>query len=250
MPKTGSTAYISEVVRYVPLRRRLIRVFLVLFAVALVFGAYYFGGSNGRDWRNTLEQKNTQQFARIVELEKTISNLRRRQSALALEVELGLKSTEKLRQDLIALEMERSDLEEQIAFYRGLMDPKMNGELSFRNVKVKPGLLPNEFIVSGVVQQLTLNHALVKGKMDIVVTGIQKQTGKSGNKIDVVKELAGKDVSDDFTTSLRFKYFQNFVFNVKFPSQFSAKTLSLKVETTGKDSVNVDSVFEWNELVN
>jgi len=247
MPNSGSPQYKTEIVHFVPWRRYLFRgaglsILLVVFVLI-----YHAGGKSGEAWRDSLQQKNIEQRAQLVQLEKKYTTLRRQHSASALEVELGTRANEALRKDLVEAERALADLEEQIAFYKGLMDPTMDDEVNFRSVQLAQGLLPEDLIITGVVQQLTLNHKLVKGSLEIWIEGVQSRIDDKGDQVDVVRKLNIQELGVDKSVGLRFKYFQNFSFNVKLPSNFVAKTLYLKAETDKNKSF--ESELVWADLL-
>lgn len=248
MPNKGSPQYKTEIIHFVPWRRFLSRGgFLTILLLAMV-AAYYLGGLHSAAWRVQLEKKNSEQKNAISQLQKKYDILKRQQSAAALEVELGVRANEALRKDLVEADRIRSDLEEQIVFYKGLMDPSMDGAISFRRVEVTGGSLVSDLLISGVIQQLTLNHQLIKGNLQIAIEGIQTRIDDEGRQVDVVRRLNLQELGVDNTIPLRFKYFQNFSLNVKLPSNFSAKTLYL-IANTGKNE-KFESELAWAEIIN
>ena len=244
MSQPGSQPYKSEVVRYVPgLRYASWGVFALLLAGSIVL-AYWLGGLHSEQWRETLEATNVQQKETIAKLEREYALTSRQLTTHELNVELGRRASEELRQTIVHLEQENADLEEQIAFYKGLMDPEMNGNISFRGVEVRAGAAEGEYDVSAVVQQLSLNNALVKGTLRWRLAGVQYDDKGTG----VDSELAGGDFASGGTLKLRFKYFQNISDSVVVPRGFVPKTLYIDVKMSGNESVEVNAQFSWDSL--
>lgn len=245
MVQKGTPQYKSEVVRYVPLRRYFgWGVSATLVVIAVIF-AYWLGGLSGNEWRKSLEQTNALQKDKLAKLEYDYAMVRRQLTSHELSVELGRRSSEELRKSMVALEQTNADLEEQIAFYKGLMDPSMNGNISFRGVEVRQGAQENEFSLTGVVQQLSLNHSLVRGTLRWRLSGDQKSAEGSG----VERSLSGVAFGSGGAIKLRFKYFQNVADSVVLPEGFTPRVLHIDVETTGKDSVDATEEFAWESLI-
>ena len=245
MSQQGTPHYKSEVVRYVPWRRYFgwgVSAFLVFLVVLL---AYYGGGLSGKKWRDSLEQTNIAQREKIERLEHDLAMVKRQLTSHELSVELGRRSSEELRQAMVALDQTNADLEEQIAFYKGLMDPTMNGNISFRGVEVRPGVAEAEFGISAVVQQLSLNHSLIKGTLRWRLDGVETKLDGS------VREMAltGQAFASGGAIKLRFKYFQNASDTVVLPESFTPVTLHLAVVTSGKNSVEANAEYAWSSII-
>lgn len=244
MSQPGSQPYKSEVVRYVPgLRYASWGVLSLLLAGAVIL-AYWLGGLHSEQWQDTLEKTNVQQKETIAKLEREFALASRQLTTHELNVELGRRASEELRQTIVHLEQDNADLEEQIAFYKGLMDPEMNGNISFRGVEVQAGTAEGEYAISAVVQQLALNHALVKGALHWRLAGVQYDGEGKG----VDSELAGGDFASGGTLKLRFKYFQNISDSVVVPRGFVPKTLYIDIKMSGNESVDVNTQFSWDSL--
>ncbi len=244
MSQHGTPHYKSEVVRYVPWRRYFgwgVSSFLVLLVVIL---AYYGGGFSGKKWRESLEQTNVAQRAKIERLEHDLAMAKRQLTSHELSVELGRRSSEELRQAMVTLEQINADLEEQIAFYKGLMDPTINGNISFRGVQVRPGIGAGEYGISAVVQQLSLNHSLIKGSLRWRLEGVETQPDGSVSE----RVLTGKAFASGGAIKLRFKYFQNAADTVMLPEGFAPVTLHLAVVTSGKNSVEANGEYAWSSI--
>ncbi len=245
MSQHGTPHYKSEVVRYVPWRRYFgwgVSASLVLLVVLL---AYFGGGLSGKKWRDSLEQTNVAQREKIERLEHDLAMVRRQLTSHELSVELGRRSSEELRQAMVALEQTNADLEEQIAFYKGLMDPTMNGNISFRGVEVRPGVGEGEYSVSAVVQQLSLNHSLIKGTLRWRLEGVQAKPDGSVSEM----ALTGNTFASGGAIKLRFKYFQNAADTVVLPEGFTPVMLHLSVVTSGKNSVEANGEYAWASII-
>jgi hypothetical protein len=245
MSQPGSRQYKSQVVRYEPKLRYASWGGFALLLLAAIVVAYWLGGLSSEKWRDTLEIVNAQQKATIAKLERDVALTSRQLTTHELNVELGRRASEALRQTLVGLQQENADLQEQITFYKGLMDPDMNGNISFRGVKVLAGPAEGEFVVSAVVQQLSLNHTVVKGTLRWRLAGeLYDDEGKNSEV-----ELTGGDFASGGVLKLRFKYFQNITDSIVLPRGFVPKTLYIDVKVSGKESVEVNSQLSWDSLI-
>lgn len=245
MSQHRSSHYRSEVVRYVPWRRYFgwgMSGFLVLLVVLL---SYYLGGVSGRQWRTSLEKTNIDQREKIEALEHELSMIKRQLTSHELSVELGRRASEELRQSIVALQQINADLEEQITFYKGLMDPSMNGNVSFRGVEVQEGLNAGEFAISAIVQQLSLNHSVVKGTLHWRLAGME--TSDDGSIRE--RDLEGAFFGSGGAIKLRFKYFQNVADTVTLPEGFTPKVLHLSVAVSGNKNVEAVGEYPWASLI-
>ncbi|MFL0810573.1 MAG: hypothetical protein K6L76_09175 [Agarilytica sp.] len=172
-------------------------------------------------------------LSRVTELEQKVANF-------DLGAEVDRKANEEIRQEVIALKEEIAKLEEDNTFYRGLMAPTKNKQgLTFGTVELSQTDKPRVINFRVVMQQLAVNHNLLKGALQFTIVGRQDGVDTSYT----LRQLS-KQISKDKVT-LRFKYFQTIEGELTLPAGFEPLAIELVANSTGKNAVTVEKRFGW-----
>lgn len=236
----GTKQHRVRVIEDRPLLRWAIILACIAVAALAVYLSYYRGHSVGMTEQaraeKEIESLNSQlgvSQERVVELEQKVANFN-------MGAEVDRKANEEIRQEVIALKAEISKLEEDNTFYRGLMAPTKNKRgLTFGAIELSQTDKPGVINYKVVMQQLAVNHNLLKGTLEFKIVG--RQDGI--DNIYTLRQLS-KQVSKDKIT-LRFKYFQTIEGELKLPAGFEPLAIELVANSTGKNAVTVEKRFGW-----
>ncbi|WP_188149911.1 DUF6776 family protein [Teredinibacter waterburyi] len=229
-----------KVVENRPWQRMLFILVLLLTAAAGVRGAYFKGLLDGKAGQAQtsadlarLEQELATSRVSVEELQQQLANIN-------LGAEVDRQSAESVRQEVIQLKDQLSQLEEENSFYRNLMAPTDNKRgLNFGAVEIVETDKTRAFGYKVVLQQLATNHELLTGTLTFNIIGRL-------NGFDATFSL--NQLSDSVSEKairLRFKYFQTVQGVLSLPEGFEPERIELVAKSTGKTPVTVEKRFGW-----
>jgi len=212
-----------------------------VFALFVVAGSgYLLGGYWGS---NVQAQAIAERDSLRLQLQSKITEvegLSQKVANLTLATEVDKVAGEDVRVEIVQLKSEISALQEDISFYRGLMEPTDNKRgLTIGSVDVISTSSPRQYDFKVVVQQLTTNHQLLKGTLEINIIG------REGS---IYRNIPLKDLSlqvDKDEVRLGFKYFQNIEGRLELPLGFEPERIEVIARSTGRDAVEVEKNFGW-----
>lgn len=232
--------YPLKVVVHRPYARLIFGVFLAAMFAGAIVASYLLGHKHRlRDDASSLKElvalRNELgvEQARAAELEQKLANIH-------LGAEVDRKASEDVRSEVVELKAKLTKVAEQNSFYRNLMAPADNKRgLTFGAVEIIDTQRPRDYAYKIVVQQLAINHQVLKGTLKFSVVG---------RKNDREVRFALRDISDQVdaeSIKLRFKYFQTIEGRLKLPEGFEPKRIELVARSTGKKAMTVEKRFGW-----
>lgn len=236
----GSKQHRLIVVPYRP-QFRIVLIASVVVALCVVAGVSYvvgdYRGSNlqvsAAAERDSLRLKLESKTLEAEQLSQQVANL-------TLATEVDQVAGEDVRSEVIQLKSEIAALQEDISFYRGLMEPTDNKHgLTIGSVDVISTAVPRQYDFKVVVQQLTTNHQVLQGTLEFNVIG---REGPIYRNI-ALKDLTSQVDSDEIR--LGFKYFQNIEGRLEIPIGFEPERIEVIARSSGRDAVQVEKKFGW-----
>lgn len=143
--------------------------------------------------------------------------------------------------ELVALQKKISDQQEDIEFYRGIVNEKDATGLRIQDFEISRGLRADEFSVRIVLAQAFRIDRKVSGSVDVVVEGLQRGEPARIDYSDLVTK--GNNGSEPLKYS--FRYFQELKAPVKLPADFVPERVHVIVRPAGKTSKTVEDFFVW-----
>ncbi|MEX1032498.1 MAG: DUF6776 family protein [Cellvibrionaceae bacterium] len=219
---TGSKPTRLMVVPYRPYYRILVGVGALITLVSVAAGSYWLGNYHGVSLQEDAVTERDQLRRDLREKTAEAQSLSQRVANLQLASEVDRASNEDVRGQVIELKDQIASLEEDIAFYRGLMAPTEERRgLTIGSVDVISTGVPRRYDFKVVMQQLATNHQVLNGSLRIEVVG------REG---DLVRSVPLKDLSpqvDEADIRLRFKYFQNIQGQIELPVGFEPERIEI-----------------------
>jgi len=234
----GSEQYRSVVVPYRPRRRLFLIMLFLAVASSLVVGSYYYGYREAQanyreamqEWTQLHELAN-QQSEQLQQLNQQVANKQ-------LGSSVDQHAMEQLRQQIVTMNEQITSLQESNNFYRQLMDqPEKNKGLAIGSFKVKALDQARHFQYELVIQQLTTEHRVSVGKVNITVSGNLGEELRTYS----ITELSDKPAKADIPLKLRF--YQTITGSVVLPEGFVAKHVDVSAEKNGSPAVTAG--FDW-----
>jgi hypothetical protein len=230
-----------EVRRYRPSARRRLLLLLLLGLVVALGVSFQFGYRlGGEHYQETLRQLNEwrqqaeSQQIRADTLEQQLANLER---GAAVDRQV----IEEVRSALRDARRQGAALQEEITFYKGLMDPG-NGVrgLDLRSFELQEGDDAQSFDFKLVVQQVTTQHQLISGYATVTLLG-QDSAGR--------REISLHELSEEVEEAkipLRFRYFQAVEGSLSLPSDFEPHQVRLLARSSGRKGQTVEKLVDWS----
>lgn len=236
----GSKQEHLVVVSYDPWTRFFKRLFVLILIAALGGAGYLYG-------RFEAAQIQSQAIAERDQLKDELQMARDEMSSYSQRVimlekggEVDRRSTEGLRQNLVDLRTQIATLQEEVAFYKGIMAPSTTKQdLRIQKVDIEPTLEQRRYRYKVVVTQVGTNQRFVSGLAAVNITGVL-----DGKQVVYGLRDVSEDVQD-YGIKYRFRYFQEIVGDLVLPEGFIAESVEVVLQTNGSKANRVEQTFPW-----
>ncbi|MFS8608937.1 MAG: hypothetical protein LOD94_13260 [Gammaproteobacteria bacterium] len=209
---------------------------LVLAAGYLIFelGRHQAGYSLLEHRREVERQRNL-----ISEQAQTIEELRRELAIVTTSREIDRETYARVEQTLTALEAKLQAQEEELAFYRGIIQPS-DGETGLRvqSVEVGPTASERGYVLRIVLMQAIAQNRRVEGVVRLSVAG--RRDG-AAEKLGLA-ELSGDGRSE---REYGFRYFQGLEQELVLPVGFEPVAIEIEVRPSAPRGEPTTYTFDW-----
>ena len=228
------------VVSYDPWGRFWKRLFVLCLIAGLAFASYLFGRYEALEAQEQAIAERDQLKEELTAANNQINSSRHRVSMLEKGGEVDRKSTEGLRQNLVDLRSQIATLQEEVAFYKGLMAPASRKQgLRIQSMEIKPTLEKGRYSYKSVFTQVGNNQTYISGLAAVNVSGVLN--GKQ-------KTYALRDLDDkvnDYGIKFRFRYFQDIAGDILLPDGFEPEEIEVVLQSKGSKAARVKNKFPW-----
>ena len=172
-------------------------------------------------------------------LEEQLEQLREKKAVLERTLQVERKASNDVRISLTALQSEILELNEELAFYRGIVSPRDSRRgLHLQTFKLVPLGSDGTYRYKVVLTQVLKNERLAYGKVLLRFEGTDNGKTRVLNLADVsekrVKEL-----------NYKFKYFQALEGKLQLPESFGLRRVAVEVRPRGRIENMIEKTFEW-----
>jgi hypothetical protein len=172
--------------------------------------------------------------------EKALAELSQRLVHQRQSARIDRAAAEQVRADMVASEARLAALREELVFYRGLMSPASAEQgLGIRSFQLSTGEQSGHFRYEVVMQQLAVDHKLLKGQLNLTVVG---RLGEESIKLTLA-EVSPATVEG--RVHFQFKYFERIEGELALPEGFKPEGVDLSVRTWGRPVQRLDQSFPW-----
>lgn len=235
----GSVQHKLEIRQYRPgerSRNRLIMAALVATAALAGLGAGWLGSLEAL---NSASQERDQLRQALDQSEVTISDLAQKVGILEKGGEVDREAANQVRETIKVLKGQIAGLEEDVAFYKGIMVPgdKAAG-LQIGKVVIKP-VAERQYQYAVMMTQIAERRRFVSGSMTFNVVG------KEG---EAARILMLSDLNSDVPASgarFRFRYFQELKGVITLPEGFEPASVEVVLQSAGKKPQRVEKIIDW-----
>tara|TARA_R110002110_G_C13470397_1_gene720528 strand:- start:5777 stop:6523 length:747 start_codon:yes stop_codon:yes gene_type:complete len=222
-------------------RSQRLTVLTVLLVMSLILAAGFYLGQTAAHSGMGIDPQDYRRMQ--VELPTLQAKLDESLAALDVEQtrrEVDRASLEMLRSDIASRRDHIAALEEELAFYRGLMTPSASSEvLTVRTPELVALGLQGHFAYQILVQQEARKHPLLKGELRAEVVGTLRDLEVSYPLSELSEQLA------DVSVPLRFRYFQAIEGELVLPEGFTPQYISVVARATAPRKTKVSKQFPW-----
>lgn len=236
----GSKVRRVRVIEDHPKMRILFVVILLGMVVSGILISHYLGYKEGIAGSELAEENLRIMNLKLIESEQQNKALQQTITNTEIGLEVDQRANETVRQEVIALKKEISELDEENNFYKGLMSPSENRKgLTIGAVELIKTEKPRYYRYKVVIQQLATKHLLLTGNLTFTVMGREGEVNRN---------ISLADISSQYTTEnikLRFKYFQTIAGELQLPEGFEPEGIEVVAASTGKNTTKVKKRFGW-----
>lgn len=228
------------VVSYDPCRRFLRKFFWLIFFLALAAASYFMGRHDARQASTTAVMERDQLQTDLLKTQTEANGLKQRIAMLEKGGEVDRQATEGMRSNLVDMREQIAKLQEEVAFYKGLMAPASQEKgLRIQKVDMQTTAEPRRFRYKLMLTQVSSNDTYIDGLAAVNIIGFEK----GAQKIYALRDLA--DDVDDYGIKFKFRYFQEITGDLALPAGFVADSIEVVLQSKGAKATRVEERFPW-----
>lgn len=234
-------------VRVATSRPRSLTLFTILvwlLFISLVFWLAYSLGAQRLQWpMSTITEEDVEQVQQMRALKEENARLVRELAKVKRTSQVELESVAHIQQTLQDKDLKILKLNEELAFYRGLLAPeKIKAGVRVRDLLVRGSATPGRYSYDLLLTQASQSGRAVKGAISLRVDG--RQAGE-------MRRLDVKNIENEGKSSIKysFKYFQRLYGVFELPDDFQPTSIIVEVAPSGSGSEPILVSFSWNELI-
>lgn len=241
MAVIGSKQDKLMVVRYDPWTRFWKRGFMVLLVALLAAASYVFGRYEALEAQEQAIAERDQLLEDLQMARDEISSSSQRVIMLEKGGEVDRRSTEGLRQNMVDLRAQIATLQEEVAFYKGIMAPSTRKQdLRIQKVELSKTLEERRHRFKVVLTQVGTNQRFVSGLAGVNIVGV----------LDGKQKVYGlRDLSDDirdYGIKFKFRYFQEIEGELVLPEGFTPEAVEVELQSNSSKSKRIEKSFPWS----
>lgn len=202
--------------------------------------SYEFGQNRAGFSRIDAQENVTNLEAENNKLARENKKLSEHIAVLETSVKVDREAYRKVETQLIDLQSRILEQQEDIEFYKGIVNENDGTGLRIQDFQISQGLGEREFDLRLVLAQAFRSTKLVSGQVEMVVEGMQEGEPVRLPLADLVAN------SDSGKLSYSFRYFQDLKADVVIPPDFVPERVHVIVRFKGKNSKTVEDFFVWN----
>ena len=202
--------------------------------------SYEFGQNRAGFSRIDAQENVTNLEAENNKLARENKKLSEHIAVLETSVKVDREAYRKVETQLIDLQSRILEQQEDIEFYKGIVNENDGTGLRIQDFQISQGLGEREFDLRLVLAQAFRSTKLVSGQVEMVVEGMQEGEPVRLPLADLVAD------SDSGKLSYSFRYFQDLKADVVIPPDFVPERVHVIVHFKGKNSKTVEDFFVWN----
>lgn len=220
--------------------RKLLLLFVVAGLVLVAALFYELGQSRAGFSRISAIEDSERLQAQNRELVRENKRLSEKLAVLETAAKIDKAAYSKVEAELVDLQARILEQQENIEFYKGIVNENDGAGLRIQDFSVSQGFGEREFDLRLVLAQAFRSTRQVSGQVEVVVEGIRE-----GEAVRLkLGELAAREDAGD-RISYSFKYFQDLKAEVVIPPDFAPERVHVIVHPSGGKAKTVEDIFVW-----
>ncbi|MAE34939.1 MAG: hypothetical protein CMH97_06760 [Oceanospirillaceae bacterium] len=213
---------------------------LAILILVTAGGGYLYGYFDSYTQMKVLKEENGYLKDGLRTSEKTIEDLSQRVAVLEKGGEVDRQAADGFRDTVKDLKDQVSVLEQEVAFYKGIMAPG-SADKGLRISRIDlDAISANQYSYAVMMTQVVDNTNYVQGEVAVNVIGL-----RSGEQ----EVIALRDLDDNISElgiPFRFRYFQELKGILNLPDGFTPQQLQVVMQSRGQNSQRVEETRNWN----
>lgn len=223
-----------------------LRLLLGIAAVAVVlggwelyrFGSARYGGGAGAEIA-ALRSDRSQLRQRIDALEARNAELERKLALVERSRQIDAEAYAVFNQERSGLQNQIQGLQEELAFYRGIMSPAQGKVgVEVQDFVLKPSLGVGRYRFSFMLTQAGGKDQLARGVVHLTLEGLLDGAPKQFGLTELTQ-------SGDAEITYRFRYFQSIKGDLQLPEGFQPERVVLKAIPASAPKLPLEWTFDW-----
>lgn len=210
----------------------------LLLTAVLCFAAGYYRGIR-QNW-HMVEQR-SEMKAEIAQLQLKLQQQQEEAAIHRHGSDLERQASERVRKENIALQDRVAELEEAVAFYKGIMAPEGDEKgLRIERLEVVRTTSKKRFKYKVVMTQVADNGNYIKGNIKMNLLGTRQGTRETIPFDRIAKDWSGGDGAP-----FNFRFFQDVGGELVVPDEFVPEQVEVIAQSKGRKAVRLERRFEW-----
>jgi hypothetical protein len=213
-----------------------------LLAILAAWGLFEWGSTSAGYKRVEAARVRGELNEQISVLETENGALRRDLAVLRTSDRIDQEAYSQVSVDLDDLQSQIGELNEELAFYRGIMSPADGRSgLQIKALQISPGSDPDHFSLKLILVQAGRHDARVQGSVDVSVVGESIAAESEGSGETVTINLSQLTVDSD-KLRYSFRYFQILERDIVLPMGFKPATVEISLSAGRKADAVTESI--------
>ncbi len=236
----GSKQERLVVVSHDPVARFWKRVIVLAIMVGLGVAGYWHGISKSQQAQSAANAELVELRQQLKTAKSTVSSNNQRVAMLEKGGEVDRKATEGMRQTIVDLRGQIAVLQEEVAFYKGLMAPASRKQgLRIQKVDIQTALEDKRYRYKVMLTQVGSNQTYISGLAAVNVVGVT-----AGKQVTYPIRDLDSEVQD-YGIKFRFRYFQEIAGEMVLPEGFVPENIEVVLQSKGAKAARVETTFPW-----
>ena len=213
---------------------------LAILILVTAGGGYLYGYFDSYTQMKVLKEENGYLKDGLRTSEKTIEDLSQRVAVLEKGGEVDRQAADGFRDTVKDLKDQVSVLEQEVAFYKGIMAPG-SADKGLRISRIDlDAISANQYSYAVMMTQVVDNTNYVQGEVAVNVIGL-----RSGEQEVIALRDLDENISE-LGIPFRFRYFQELKGVLNLPDGFIPQQLQVVMQSRGQNSQRVEETRNWN----
>jgi len=210
-----------------------------MMAVSVVLTASYFVSEHIelRAMITSLRGETVRQRAALARKDAKILSLTQEATGHARARQVEARAYREVENNLVGFQNEILGLEEEVAFYRGIVSSSKQGGVRVRKLFLFPGDAAHKFRFQVLLTRYMKDDKVLQGSLSLTVAGEEKGQAHS---IPAERLLGGGELE------FSFKYFHRVEGQLNLPPEFVPRRVHVRVKAPGETPASAEKAFDWD----